>query len=731
MSAPADEIERLVALEHEDPHRLLGVHPAAEGVVVRAFRPDAIGVALHAPGRAPVPLSRVHPAGIFETRVPAALRPGRYRFEVRDAAGRSRLVSDPYSFGPTLGEIDEHLFAEGRHEELHERLGARPFVADGVAGVAFSVWAPDARSVSVVGDFDGWDGRLAAMRRLGASGIWELFVPEVAAGARYKFEVRPRVGPPVLKTDPVARAMELPPATASVVWTPSHAFADAAWLERRALTDWTRSPMTLYEVHLGSWRRGDDGRVLSYRELAPLLADYVTDMGFTHVELMPVMEHPFGGSWGYQVSGYFAPSARWGTPDDFRSFVDTLHARGIGVVLDWVPAHFPRDAWALGRFDGTALYEHLDPRSGEHPDWGTYVFNYGRTEVREFLVASALAWLDRYHCDGLRVDAVASMLYLDYSRKEGEWLPNRFGGRENLDAVDFLRELNAAAYRRHPGVAMIAEESTAWPKVSHPTWDGGLGFGFKWNMGWMHDTLEYFAKDPLYRQHHHKNLNFGMLYAYSENFILPLSHDEVVHGKGSLYAKMPGERGQKLANLRALYAKMWAYPGKKLLFMGGELAQPDEWSHERTLDWDLLQDAQHRGVQALVRDLNRIYLGNPALWQGDSDPRGFLWLDVDNAENNVLGFLRRAPDSGRELACVCNFADLTRVGYRLPLPSGGRWQEVLNTDASIYGGANIGNHGSVLAEAAPLHAQPFSATMTLAPLSVIWLEPATSASSSH
>ena len=587
---------------------------------------------------------------------------------------------------------------------------------DEVAGVAFAVWAPSARAVSLIGDFNLWNGRVHPMRSLGASGVWELFVPGVRAGALYKFEVRGPDGALHTKADPLARAAELPPRTASIVEQARYEWADSEWLDRRAAGRPWDEPMSTYEVHLGSWRPG-----LGYVELAEQLAAYVVDLGFTHVELMPVMEHPYAPSWGYQVSGYYAPTSRFGTPDDFRAFVDLLHQAGVGVILDWVPAHFPRDEFALARFDGTALYEHADPRRSAHPDWGTLIFNYGRPEVRNFLVANALYWLDEFHVDGLRVDAVASMLYLDYSRQAGEWEPNRHGGNEDLDAVAFLRELNEVVHRRVPGVIMAAEESTSFSGVSRPTSAGGLGFGFKWNMGWMHDTLAYFAHEPVHRSHHHHQLTFGLVYAFSENFVLPLSHDEVVHGKSSLVGKQPGDRWQQLANLRALYGHMWAHPGKKLLFMGGEFAQNDEWSHERGLDWHLLEWGEHRGVQALVRDLNRLYVGEPALWERDFDPSGFEWLELNDAAANVLAYLRRSADGGRVLACVANLSPVVREGYRVGLPHGGRWVEALNTDATAYGGSGHGSGGAVEAAPVPWHGQPFSAVLTLPPLAVLWL----------
>ena len=590
-----------------------------------------------------------------------------YELEVEYPAGDSYVLHDPYSFLPTLGELDVHLAGEGRHEELYARLGAHPRVVDGIAGVSFAVWAPNARSVSVVGDFNGWDGRLHPMRSLGASGIWELFVPDLRSGVKYKFELRTSGGKLRVKADPLAFRTELPPRNASVVFESAYEWQDADWLDRRPADPLAR-PVSIYEVHLGSWRLNplEGNRPLTYAELGEELAEYVSSLGFTHVELLPVMEHPYAPSWGYQVTGYFAPTARFGSPDDFRAFVDRLHAAGIGVILDWVPAHFPKDDWALARFDGTALYEHEDPRRGEHPDWGTLVFNLGRNEVRNFLLASALYWLREYHADGLRVDAVASMLYLDYSRKEGEWVPNVHGGNEDLDAIEFLKQLNTVAHARQPGVLMSAEESTAWPGVSRPVDQGGLGFGLKWNMGWMHDTLAYLGRDPVHRRYHHDQLTFSLIYAFSENFVLPLSHDEVVHGKGSLLGRMPGDPWQRRANLRALYGYMWAHPGKKLLFMGGELGQESEWSSDGSLDWHLLERAEHAGIQELVRDLNLRYREEPALWEVDFEPAGFRWLEANDADANVIAFARsrgrRQTDAGLHLQLLAGLS--SRVSRR-------------------------------------------------------------------
>jgi 1,4-alpha-glucan branching enzyme len=704
--------------------KALGPHQENGHVVVRAYRPAADRVVAHIEKSGDVELKAAGD-GMFEGVVENAKLPLRYELEVAYPDGNTFTLRDPYAFEPTLSELDLHLAGEGRHEELYERLGAHVREIDGVTGVAFAVWAPAAASVAVVGEFNSWDGRLNPMRSLGSSGIWELFVPGVEPGARYKFEIRTQDGELRLKADPYAFRAEHPPRTDSVVHRFEHTWRDEDWLAERATKVPHREPVSIYEVHLGSWRRSpDDPDVpLGYGELADQLARYCRDMGFTHVELLPVMAHPFSGSWGYQVSGYFAPDARHGSPDDFRQLIDTLHEAGLGVILDWVPAHFPRDDWALARFDGTALYEHADPRRGAHPDWGTLIFNFGRHEVRNFLLASGLYWLREMHADGLRVDAVASMLYLDYSRQEGEWVPNEHGGREDLDAIRFLKELNEVAHARVPGVISAAEESTAWPGVSRPTYLGGLGFGFKWNMGWMHDTLAYFQQDPVYRRYHHHELTFSLMYAFSENFILPLSHDEVVHGKGSLLAKMPGDRWQQLANLRALYAYMWAHPGKQLLFMGQEFGQEREWSHERSLDWHLLEDSGHGGLQALVRDLNHAYRDHSALWERDDDHEGFGWLEANDADGNVLAFVRWGNGDAKPVVCACNLSPVPREGYRVGLPRPGRWTELVNTDAAVYGGSNTGNMGAVEAEPRPWHNQQFSAAVTLPPLGVVWLVP--------
>ena len=587
-----------------------------------------------------------------------------------------------------IGEIDLHLFGEGRHEEIYKKLGAHVKKVGRKKGVTFAVWAPQAAGVSVVGDFNGWDGRQHQMEMLEKSGVWELYIPNLTAGCLYKFEIRTPGGRTFFKADPYAQYTEVPPDTSSIVYASKYKFHDAKWMRNRANREHFRQPLSIYEVHFGSWRRKmeHDNRPFTYREMAEPLANYVNEMGFTHVEFLPLKEHPYGPSWGYQVTYYYAPSARYGEPDDLRYLIDYLHQRGIGVIMDWVPAHFPKDAWALGRFDGSALYEHLDPRKGEHPDWGTYIFNYGRNEVRNFLIANALYWFREFHVDGLRVDAVASMLYLDYSRKEGQWVPNEFGGRESLEAIAFLKELNETTHRVCPGTMMIAEESTAWPLVSRPIYDGGLGFDFKWNMGWMHDTLKYFQTDPLFRAGNHSALTFGLVYAWSENFILPFSHDEVVHMKGSLLNKMPGTTEQKFATLRALYAYMWAHPGKKLLFMGGEFGQWREWTETESLDWHLIEESLHGGMQRLVRDLNLVYGPESELWEGDSDPAGFEWIDVDNALENIVAFTRRSAKSNRDLICVCNFSAVPKKGYHVPQLADGQYELIINTDAQIYGG---------------------------------------------
>ncbi|MDO9022324.1 MAG: 1,4-alpha-glucan branching protein GlgB [Deltaproteobacteria bacterium] len=716
------EVEHLAGRDHADPHRVLGAHPADGGTVVRALRPRADTVTARLPGDVALPLERIHDAGLWAAWTPGRVAAGSYRVEAT-LAGVSWSTREPWNFLPTLGPLDEYLFGEGRHWRLHERLGAHPQVLDGVPGVAFAVWAPNARAVSVVGDWNLWDPATHPLRRIGALGLWEVFVPDVPAGARYQFDLVTLTGEALRKSDPYASRAELRPGQSSVVFASHHAWRDDAWITARSARSAQVGPMSIYEMHAGSWRRvvAEEDRWLTWRELAPLLADHVGALGFTHVELMPVGEHPFDASWGYQVTGYFAPTSRHGDPDDFRAFVDHLHGRGIGVIVDWVPAHFPKDTFALARFDGTALYEHLDPRQGEHPDWGTLVFNFGRREVRNFLLASARAWVADFHVDGLRVDAVASMLYLDYSRVDGAWVPNPQGGRENLDAVSLLQELNTLLHGEFPGVAVIAEESTAWPDVTRPVHDGGLGFTFKWNMGWMHDTLAYFARDPLHRRHHHHALTFGLTYAFREHFILALSHDEVVHGKRSLLEKMPGDRWQRLANLRALYAWMWCHPGRKLLFMGAELAAPTEWSEARGLDWSLLDDPMHAGVAALLGDLNQLYRATGALWRLDDSDEGFRWVDPDDADRSVFSFVRRGAVGEATVLCVLNATPVVRESYRLGVPFPGRWREVINSDAAVYGGSGVGNAGGAQAVAAPSHGHAHSLTLRLPPLGALVL----------
>jgi 1,4-alpha-glucan branching enzyme len=704
-------MDQLISGEVHDPHAVLGAHPGGDRTVIRTLRRGA-GEVVALVGDARHPMTRVHDEGVFEVTVPGEVLD--YRVEVD-----GKPHDDPYRHPPTLGPLDLHLIGEGRHERLWDALGARVLDADragGSAGVAFAVWAPNARGVRLIGDPTGWGAHEGLpMRSLGSTGVWELFVPGATAGQRYKYRILGADRQWRDRADPMAAYAEVPPANASVVWRSTYQWGDADWLAARARRQPHAEPMSTYEVHLGSWRPG-----LSYLELAEQLTAYVRELGFTHVELLPVMEHPYGGSWGYQVTGYFAPTSRFGNPDEFRHLVDTLHQAGIGVILDWVPAHFPRDEWALARFDGTPLYEHGDWRRGEHPDWGTYVFDYGRSEVRNFLVANALYWCEEFHADGLRVDAVASMLYLDYSRNEGEWLPNQYGGRENLDAISFLQEMNATVYKHHPGVVTVAEESTAWPGVTRPTSSGGLGFGFKWNMGWMHDTLSYLSRPPIHRQYHHNEMTFSTVYAWSENYALPISHDEVVHGKGSLTGKMPGDTWQRLANTRALLAFMWAHPGKKVLFMGCELADDREWSEANGLDWGLLHDVDRAGVQRLVADLNRLYQAQPALWTQDTTPAGFRWISHTDAANNVFAFLRLAPD-GSALACVLNLSGGPHEGYRVGLPRAGTWREILNTDAVSYGGSGVGNAGEVRTETTPWDGLPVSAALRLPPLGALWL----------
>ena len=694
-----------------DPHSVLGIHPGDDGEggtawTVRARRPLAHSVTAVFVDGTRVPLEHVR-AGIWEGMRSGPLR--RYELVTTYAGGPDHVADDPYRFPPTIGELDLHLIGEGRHEELWRVLGAHVRDVDGTSGTAFTVWAPNARAVRVTGSFNDWDGTTHAMRSMGATGVWELFVPGVGAGAAYKFELRGRDGSWAMKADPMARFAEVPPATASVVVESSYRWTDDDWVTRRSRSTPVSQPMSVYELHLGSWRPG-----LSYRDAADQLIEYVGAQGFTHIEFLPLAEHPFGGSWGYQVTGYYAPTSRFGHPDDLRYLIDRLHGAGIGVIMDWVPGHFPKDAFALARFDGEALYEHPDPRRGEHREWGTYIFDYGRNEVRNFLVANALYWFEEFHVDGLRVDAVASMLYLDYSREDGEWAPNIHGGRENLEAIRFLQEVNATAYKRYPGIAMIAEESTSFPGVTAPTNQAGLGFGFKWNMGWMNDSLQYIKRDPMYRSHHEGELSFSFVYAFSENYVLPISHDEVVHGKGSLFGRMPGDHWQKLANLRAFLAYMWGHPGKQLLFMGQEFGQLSEWSEGRSLDWWLLDQPSHAELQGFVATLNRVYREHSALWSRDSDGAAFTRLGAPQWNPNVIAFARR-DWHGNAITVVCNFSGVPVTAYELDLPEQGVWHEVLNTDAEAYGGSGVGNLGVVHA------GEGGRAKMVLPPLGVLWL----------
>ncbi|HQU15050.1 MAG TPA: 1,4-alpha-glucan branching protein GlgB [Gammaproteobacteria bacterium] len=718
------DLERVLAARHHDPFAVLGLHHEDGQEIVRAFLPDARDVRIAETG---AHLERIPETDLFEWRGSGAHTPDRYQLRWYDSQGTEHEAYDPYCFPPLLGDFDLHLFGEGRHWHAHRFLGAHVLAVEGISGVRFAVWAPGAERVSVVGDFNAWDGRRHAMRVRGSSGVWELFLPGLGAGLLYKFEIRNREsGAVFLKTDPYGRRFEQRPATACAVENPiDYGWNDAEWMHRRRETDWLHAPMSVYEVHLGSWRRRDEGGFLNYRDLAHALVDHVKSLGYTHIELLPVTEHPLDASWGYQATGFYAPTSRHGSPDDFRYFVDRCHQEGIGVFLDWVPGHFPRDTYALARFDGSALYEHEDPRRGEHRDWGTLIFNYGRNEVRNFLLSSAMFWLEELHIDGLRVDAVASMLYLDYSRQPGDWVPNIYGGNENLEAIEFLRQLNQVTHGQQPGTLMMAEESTAWPQVTRPTWVGGLGFSMKWNMGWMHDSLVYISKDPVHRHYHHDQLTFGLLYAFTENFVLPFSHDEVVHGKRSMLDKMPGDEWQRFANLRLLYTYMFTYPGKKLLFMGNEFAHGCEWNHERSLDWYLLDYPNHRGIQQLVQDLNHLYRREPSLHRYDFEPRGFQWIDCHDASQSVLSYLRL---SEHELVAVAlNFTPVVRRDYRLGVPHPGYYREIHNSDSEYYGGSNVGNGAGVEAEAIPWMGQPYSIRLILPPLAAIVLKPASAA----
>jgi 1,4-alpha-glucan branching enzyme len=729
------DVALLVRAENRDPFRLLGPHVVEEDerrrLVVRGFFPRASEVFVLLQGHADaIPASRIHADGLFEATLPLhphlPISAASYRWRVVEQGQPTSEFHDPYAFPPLLSDFDLYLIGEGTHYLKYDKVGAHPVVIEGVAGVQFAVWAPNAMRVSVVGDFNHWDGRSHPMRNRGPSGVWELFVPGPAEGAIYKYEIRPGSGDlPLLKSDPYAFRSELRPNSGSIVARlDHHHWNDYGWMDYRSRNDWLSSPISVYEVHLGSWRRviEEGGRWLTYTELADQLIPYVKQMGYTHIELMPVMEYPFDGSWGYQTLGYFSVTSRYGSPAEFMAFVDRCHQAGIGVFLDWTPAHFPSDGHGLGEFDGTHLYEHADPRQGRHPDWGTLVFNYGRNEVQNFLISNALFWIDKFHIDGLRVDAVASMLYLDYSRREGEWIPNEYGGRENLAAIAFLKRLNEVVYSRHPGVLTIAEESTSWPMVSRPTYLGGLGFSLKWNMGWMNDTLSYFSENPIYRKYHHNRMTFSMLYAFTENFVLPFSHDEVVHGKASLINKMPGDLWQQFANLRLLYGYMFAHPGKKLMFMGGEIGQRGEWTHETSLEWHLLEYPQHRGLQTLAGDLNAAYRNEPALHQVDFDWHGFEWIDCNDADSSVLSFLRRAKDPGNFIVVVANFTPVFREDYRVGVPELGFYREIMNTDSERYGGTNEGNAGGVHAEAIPWNNHPYSIKLRLPALAAIYFK---------
>jgi 1,4-alpha-glucan branching enzyme len=733
-------VDALIQGRNADPFALLGPHPVPGGWAIRFFLPWAAEASISlnslAADRPPVAMAKVvdavklRPEGFFEasflssqTTAPA---PASYKIHFRTHHGEAHEIYDTYAFPYSISEFDLYLMGEGRHYDTYEKLGAHVVTHEGVSGVHFAVWAPSAQRVSVVGDFNRWDGRVDVMRPRGSSGIWELFVPELQDGAIYKYEI---IGPAgnmlPLKADPYGFRSELRPNTGSVVARlDTHRWKDEEWIQRRAAKKWLDEPISIYEVHLGSWRTlpEENNRWLTYRELGDQLIPYVKELGYTHIELLPIMEHPFDGSWGYQTIGYYAASSRFGSPAEFMEFIDRCHQADLGVFLDWTPAHFPRDSHGLSQFDGTHLYEHSDPRQGSHPDWGTLVYNYGRNEVQNYLISNALFWLDKYHIDGLRVDAVASMLYLDYSRKHNEWVPNKYGGRENLDAIAFLKRLNEVAYERFPGILTIAEESTAWPSVSRPTYLGGLGFSLKWNMGWMNDTLKYFSANPIHRKYEHNKLTFSLIYAFTENFLLPFSHDEVVHGKNSLLHKMPGDLWQQFANLRLLYAYQYAHPGKKLLFMGQEFAQRHEWTEKHSLDWHLLQWDAHRGVQHLVADLNRVYAAEPALHQVEFDWQGFEWIDANDGDNSVLSFLRRGRTPGDFLVAVLNATPVVRQKYRIGVPEAGSYREILNSDAERYGGSNVGNAGVVHAEAVPHQGRPYSLELTLPPLAAIYLK---------
>jgi len=717
-----DDFIKISDAKHHDPFAVLGRHPDKDDpdkVQIRLYLPYAETVRF-ADGGPYIP--RIEGTDFFVYTAQAKALPGHYLLEWQDKDGGNHTGYDPYDFGVLFPEFDRHLFSEGKHWHIYQKLGAHLQTVDGIDGVLFAVWAPNAGRISVVGDFNRWDGRCHPMRNLGSSGIWELFIPGLAAGCLYKFELFSRqTGQLLVKTDPYGQQFELRPQTAAIVVKENtYQWQDDDWMEQRGQHDWLHEPMSIFEVHLGSWRRNSHGDFLTYQELTEQLVPYVKELGFTHIELLPITEHPLDASWGYQTTGYFAPTSRFGTPDDFRHFVDACHQNDIGIILDWVPAHFPKDSFALAQFDGSALYEHVDPRKGEHRDWGTLIYNYGRNEVKNFLLSSAIFWMREYHLDGLRVDAVASMLYLDYSREQGDWLPNKYGGNENLEAIDFFRELNTVTHDQHPGTVMMAEESTAWPQVTRPTWVGGLGFSMKWNMGWMHDILKYFSENPVHRRYHHDQLTFGMLYAFTENFTLPFSHDEVVHGKGSLLNKMPGDEWQRFANLRLLYTFMFTYPGKKLLFMGCEFGQGAQWNFNQALDWYVLDYPNHQGVQRLLRDLNALYKTNPPLFKHDFDYQGFQWIDCHDVEQSVVSY-RRKDGEGNELVIVLNFTPVVRDQYRIGVPQAGVYQELLNSDASAYDGSHVLN-GERPSDDIPWMNLPYSVSLTLPPLGGIILK---------
>jgi 1,4-alpha-glucan branching enzyme len=728
MKLAADRaLNALAHARHSDPFSILGPHVEDGQLVIRALMPTAERVEVVRPGGS-VEARKLHPAGIFEAVLPGTSHVVDYRLRVTYRGGHQVDVDDPYRYGRVIGDYDLYLFGEGNHTHIYEKLGAHPIRIGDAIGVHFAVWAPNAERASVVGDFNDWDGRRHPMRSLGSSGIWEIFIPAAREGQRYKFELRARGGRILLKSDPFGFAFEMPPLTASIICTPGYEWHDRDWMDRRpGFGSWFSRPMAIYEVHFGSWMRvpEDGSRYLTYRELAARLIPYVKEMGYTHIELLPVMEHPFSGSWGYQVIGFYAPTSRFGSPSDFKAFVDECHQNGIGLILDWVPGHFPKDEHGLARFDGTALFEHEDPRQGEHRDWGTLIFNYGRNEVRNFLLSNALYWLREYHVDGLRVDAVASMLYLDYSRQPGEWVPNQFGGRENLEAVDFVRQLNTLTHGEQPGSITVAEESTAFPSVSRPAYLGGLGFTYKWNMGWMNDILVYVTKDPVHRRWDHFHLTFSLLYAFTENFILPFSHDEVVHGKGSMFGKIPGDDWQKAATLRTLYGFMYTHPGKKLMFMGAEFGQGREWNYDGSLDWHLLEEPLHAGLRRYVQDLNRVYATERALYEVDFEPAGFEWIDCNDNENSVVSFIRRSGDGREMIVSVLNFTPVPRDGYRIGVPVAGAYTELLNSDAGLYGGGNVGNAGVVLTEPIAAHGHGQSLKLMLPPLGCLVLKPST------